>query len=651
MDLTPEESLTLVMGADNWHTQTLGGKLYEVTMSDGPQGLRKVENERELPAVCYPSACVLANGWDPETAKAVGAAIADECIEHGVDVLLAPAVNIKRSPLCGRNFEYFSEDPYLAGKMAAGYIAGVQEKGVGACLKHFCANNMERDRLYQSSEVDEKTLRNIYLEPFRIAIAESRPWTAMISYNLVNGVRVSENPRLMTDLLRGEFGFDGAIISDWGAVKNPAAAISAGLDLIMPQDDKLCESLRAAAEEGKVEKDKISASARRVAELASKCAQATKKRKAGYSFGERKEIALRAAEEGITLLKNEEGILPLKKGTTIAVIGQMSEGRTVCGGGSGSVAVKGEPADLTACLKEFFGEERVKYSKGINGAWGDFSFENFAESVRLAASCDCCIVCAGNTEYTECEGFDRTEIKLNPKLVRAIRELSKVNPNLIVELVAGSAVDVSDWIDCAKALLYVGFGGQEAQRAAAEIFAGKVCPSGKLSETFPLRIEDTPAYPYDGDAFCDWYREGPFVGYRHYDRYRLPTRFPFGFGLSYAKFEYTNCEAERISETENVFRLSVAVKNISDTDGKETVEVYIARKFSSALAPVKELKAFLKKQIKAGGEEIFSFVLGPETFVSYSSASGKYELAKGEYELCVGASAEDIKYKVRVTVK
>lgn len=643
-DLTLDEKLTLLCGKDNWSTETCGGKVAEIRVSDGPHGLRcvvSVENGREITAdaTAMPSLSVVANGWNKRAAYEQGGTIADDCVDHNVDVLLAPGVNIKKTPLCGRNFEYFSEDPYLAGTLAGQYIEGVQSRGVGACLKHFCANNVESDRSWQSSEVDERTLNEIYLKPFEIALG-AKPWTVMCAYNPINGVYASENKKLLTHVLRDKFGFDGLVMSDWWAVHNGYKAVRAGLNLRMPHDDENFAVLKEAYEKGYLTDEQINESVSRVLALAEK---ADRSEKSGKTSKEQRHLnAVKIAEEGIVLLKNEGGILPAA-GKKIAVSGVFAGAPAIGGGGSSTVQTAYKIPHLADAISSITGE-KVERSMGV--------CENVFVTAKLAYSqaynADLCVVVVGDGTDKVSEGCDRDTLKLRPEQENFIIELSKYNKNIVVVIESGSAVDVSAFEPYAKAIIFAGFAGEGVNEALAGIITGRVCPSGKLAETFPYALEDTYMGNYTGDGLTVDYGEGVFVGYRYYERYGIAVRYPFGFGLSYAKFEYSDLKIEKTGDTD--FVVFYTVKNVSKVNGKEVSQVYVRDVIAMVARPVKELKGYSKDLIKAGEEKRVSVKLDFSSFAYYSVSLDKWLVENGDFEILIGSSSSDIKLVGKIKI-
>lgn len=651
-DLSTKEKLMLVCGKGFWATNDLDGKIPSVTVSDGPVGVRKVardENGKEydLPSVAYPALHCLANSWDRESAREMGECLADDCKEKGVDVLLAPGVNIKRNPLCGRNFEYFSEDPFLAGSLAREYIDGLQKSGVGACLKHFCANSLEYNRLEQSSDVDERTLREIYLKPFEIA-CKAKPVSAMCSYNRVNGVYASENAKGFK-ILREEFGFDGAIMSDWGAVRDRARSLLAGLDLEMPFSQQNFDKLVKDFEEGRIPESALNECAERILELVERCRAMREGKKVVRSLDERLAVARKIAEEGIVLLKNE-GVLPLEKGKSVAVCGEFAAppnyGR-ISGGGSAMVQWIGPKFNLADKLREKLGGdvrfERAFWEKGIE-SFGQKTYKAFYN----AAMCDVSIICVGTGAEFEYEGGDRESLKLSSWQENLILQLAERNPNTVVIVFAGGAIDMSAWKDRVQGIVLAGFCGESGGDALARILTGEVNPSGKLAETQPLSISETSSYGQFNTPCVARYGEGLDVGYRYYDRHGTNVAYPFGFGLSYSAFEYSDLAWK---EEKDGLTVCFKIKNISERDGKEVSQLYVRPLDPFVYRPDKELKGFSKDEIAAGKSKTVRIALDFSALAYYSVATDGWRVDDGLYEILIGASSRDIRLKKIVEIK
>ena len=647
--LTLEEKLKLLTGErDSWGTYTANGKLKQLMLIDGPNGVRKETKQGSQritqKATAMPVVAVLANTWSREAAYLEGQTIADDCIEQGVDILLAPGVNIKRTPLCGRNFEYFSEDPYLSGELAKEYIQGVQTKGIGVSLKHYCANNREADRMYQSSEVDERTLREIYLPAFEKAL-EAEPWTVMCSYNPINGVYASENKYLLDDVLRKEFGFNGMVMSDWDAVHNEPRRIRAGCDLRMPYDCDSYADLKNAYEAGEITEQEIDVCVTRILELIEK--SQNERKRISTTPAERHANAVKIAEEGIVLLKNEGNLLPLKSGKTL-IAGEFAVKSPLGGGGSSLVNTGFVQQDLATLLRDRLDSKaEISYCRrthiypnSVN--WG------FEATYREAYDNDNVILCVGNDARIEAEGYDRVGLKLTPDQEAFIKNTAKVNKNVIVVVYAGSAIDMSAWIDDVKAVIFAGFLGEAANEALANVLTGKVVPSGKLAETFPLNVNDTPMGTETGNGFTEWYKEGIFVGYRYYDSNRKDVLFPFGYGLSYADFTYDDLKIRKISETD--YEISYNITNNSDFAAKEISQVYVKDVFSMVLRPEKELKGFSKDEIGPHETKRVSVVLDARSFAYYNVSLKRWHVENGAFEILVGSSSRDIRLSARIDI-
>ena len=651
-NLTAEEKLRLICGQDSWHTADLNGKIPQITVSDGPVGVRKSEFDengvwkRDLPAVAYPAIQCLANTWSRALARKMGASLADDCLDADVDILLAPGVNIKRDPHNGRNFEYFSEDPLLAGTLAREYIDGLQSGGVGACLKHFLANNQEYNRLEQSSEVDDRTLREIYYRPFEIA-CEAKPVSAMCCYNRVNGVYGAEN-KCGFDVLRGEFGFDGAIMSDWGAVHDRAASAAAGLDLEMPFNkdnyEKLCADYRA----GRLSDEALNACAQRVLDLVARVKEMRRGKKAATTQQERLAAAQSIAEEGIVLLQND-GVLPLKKEQSVTVSGECaapSQIGRVGGGGSSCVQWVGERFDIAACLRK-----RQKGEVRYHSAFWEYALHEYSDARDLYGSVltsDVNVVCVGTGSAIEHEGSDRTDLRLTRVQEDMILRTAQLNPKTVVVIFAGSAVDVSAWKDKVAAILFVGFCGERGGEAVARVLTGEVNPSGKLSETFLCKSEDSPVYRSYADPFVARYSEGLDVGYRHYDKHGLAVNFPFGHGLSYSEFEYKDLV---LRAKEDSVEVCFGIANRSARAGKEAAQVYVRPYDSYAYRPVRELRGFEKTELGGGEQKEIRIALDRRAFSYYSTSVRGWVCEDGLYGIEVGASSRDIRLQGLVRCK
>jgi len=616
--MTLREKIELCEGKNFWETKEFSQYgIPSMFMCDGPHGLRKQENQndqlgiyRSVPATCFPAAVTTACSWDEELLEKIGEAIAKEALDQGVGLILGPGVNIKRNPLCGRNFEYFSEDPYLAGKLAAGYINGVQKNGVGACLKHFACNNQEYKRFVSDSVIDERTLREIYLTPFEIAVREGKPKAVMCAYNKINGVYCSDNKKLLTDILRNEWGFEGVVVTDWGAMNDRIAAFKAGCDLNMPGGSHYMErEVLEAVAEGKLDERDIDRSVERIKKMVLEAAQALGKGK-DCDYEAHHELARMAAEQSAVLLKNDDDILPLKEGQKIAIVGRMAENMRYQGAGSSHInPVKlVQPADV------------LESGADVEGA-------------------DVAIVFAGLPPEYESEGFDREHMRMPEEQERLIEETAAKNPNTVVVLFCGAPVE-TPWADKVKGILYMGLPGQAGGEAVKNLLYGKVSPSGKLAETWPLKYSDCPSSEYypqrDGQ-----YREGIYVGYRYYDKADVRVRWKFGFGLSYTRFSYTNPEIEGNT-------VKVTVTNTGNRAGAETVQLYIAPPRDGIYRPVKELKRFTKIFLKPGESKEVSFILDDRCFAVWHDG---WKVPYGRYTVLVGGNPDGLIMAGEIVVK
>ncbi len=648
--LTACEKTRLIMGADCWSNDTLNGQLYPFVLSDGPVGVRhpkKIDGsdkEITIPSIAYPSSQVLSQTWNREMACQYGKAIGNDCIEKNVDVILGPAINIKRHPLCGRNFEYYSEDPYLAGIIAKEYVLGVQSMNVGTCLKHFCCNNLEFSRHWASMEVDERTLREIYLKPFEIAL-EAKPWSLMCSYNLVNGCRMSEN-RKFFDLILDEFGFDGLIMSDWDAVKDSEVSLNAGLDLEMPYNEEHHLMMMEKARQGKLNPIKLEEAANRVIHLAEKCEEAKKHRKMDMTLEERRGIAIKTAEEGIVLLKNKDNILPMKKGKSVLVTGHPAI-EYYYGGGSSNVVPESEFIPLADALKEE-GMDATYLESIWNIGSGLGRVGNIKTCLEKAVQSDYVILTVGDPADKETEGADRESMRLTEEEEIVIHQLSKTVSHLILVIEAGAPIDMSSFIDEVDAIIYMGYGGELGHKALSEVLVGKVNPSGKLSETFPLHLEDVPSVNSYHDGLVINYTEGLNIGYRYFETFKKPVLFPFGYGLSYSSFEYSSLE---VKEEEDGYLVTFEMENTSDVDGKEIAELYVSEMVPEVYRPKYELKDFAKVFVKAHEKVQVTMKLNRLAFSYYSVAYDSDRVKPGTFQILIGKSAHDIVLSKKILVK
>jgi len=642
-----EEKAALCTGAGPWTTTPVDHLgIPEMTVTDGPHGVRRAENittfvEKSLPATCFPTAACMASTWDVDLIHKLGEALAYECIALKVDVVLGPGANMKRTPLCGRNFEYYSEDPYLAGEMAVSFISGVQSKGVGTSLKHFAANNQEYQRSTINSVVDERALREIYLPAFEAAVKKAKPWTVMCSYNKLNGTYAAENHRLLTEILRDEWGYEGFVVSDWGAVHDRVEALKAGLDLEMPGPrERRVKEVIEAVRSGKMDEALLDEAVRRILYIVFKAAETEK----GGSFDvlRHHRLARQVAGEGMVLLKNN-GILPLQKQKHIAVIGRSAKDAYYQGGGSSHI----NPTQLDNPyeeLQKMAGDAELSYAEGYTKE-NSFDQALIDEAVKDAQSAEVALLYICLPATKESEGYDRPDLDLTSHQVALIKAVSAVQPNTIVILNNGAPVVMSEWIDGTAAVLEAWMMGQAGGGAIADVLFGKVNPSGKLAETFPLKLIDTPAYiNYPGENGAVRYGEGIFIGYRYYDAKQVPTLFPFGYGLSYTTFSYKNLKvsAETFRDVDGLI-ISVDVTNTGKVAGKEVVQVYVHDHKSRLVRPPKELKGFTKVELQPGETKTVTVSLDFRAFAYYHPAYKQWITEDGEFDILIGASSADIR--------
>ena len=653
--MTLEEKAAMCTGATAWTTtavKRLG--IPEMFVSDGPHGIRRVGNvdsigSKSLPATCFPTASSLACTWDKDLMYELGRALAEESIALNVDVVLGPGVNMKRTPLCGRNFEYFSEDPCLAGEMAASLINGIQSKGVGTSLKHYAANNQEFERFSMDVKVDERTLREIYLPAFETAVKKGKPWSVMCAYNKLNGVYGSENHYLLVDILKDEWKFEGFVVSDWGAVHDRVAALKGGLDLEMPgPKDLRVQAVVKAVRGGEMDEAVLNDAVRRILGIVYKAAKTPK----GGTFNadDHHALARKFAAEGMVLLKNN-GVLPLKSRKNIAVIGLAAKEAHFQGGGSSHInpTMVDVPFDE---LKKLAGDARLSYAQGYPADDSDQP-ALIEEAVNLARAADVALLFLALPGYKESEGYDRGDLDLTAQQVRLIKAVTSTQPDTVVILNNGSAVVMGEWIHGAAAVLEAWMMGQAGGGAIADILFGKVNPSGKLAETFPVKLTDTPAFlNYPGDNGEVSYGEGVFIGYRYYDKKNVPVQFPFGFGCSYTTFTYSSprLSTSNLKDTESLV-VSVDVTNSGTVAGKEIVQVYVSDVLSKLARPIKELKGFAKVELKPGETKTVSVSLDFRSFAYYHPGYRQWITEDGAFDILIGASAEDIRFTQRVTLQ
>ena len=645
--LTLAEKCGILSGKDVWHTREVpGAQIPSIMLSDGPSGLRKQEGEGDhlglnasVKATCFPSAATVANSWDLELAEKVGEALGREAAAKEVGVLLGPGLNVKRSPLCGRNFEYFSEDPYLAGKMAAAYIRGIQSMGISACPKHFAANAQEMHRMANDSVVDERTLRELYLTNFEIAIREGQPKTLMTSYNAVNGTYAHENQHLLSDILRGEWGYRGTVVSDWGGCNDFVESVRAGANLEMPgTGDDSPTQLYQAVKDGRITEAEIDA---RVDELLALVLDVSLAEKPEADLEAQHLIALEAAEKSIVLLKNEGNILPLKREMKIALIGDFAEVPRYQGAGS-SLVNSYKVSVTTRLIQEAF-PDAENFMPGFTreDKWDDAMA---AAAVKIAGEADIALLYLGLPEVFESEGLDRPHMRIPDNQIRLLEAVEKANPNTVVVFSGGSAVEMP-WLSHCRALVWAGLGGQASAEAVLKVLTGEVNPGGKLTETFPMTYEDLPvSHYYPGAQKTSEYRENLFVGYRYTETADCPVTFPFGHGLSYTTFTYDNLKADRDEVT-------FEITNAGTVDGDEVAQVYVAFPDSKIMRPARELKGFARVSLKAGETRQVTVRLDDKAFRYFNVGTNSWEIESGTYEILVGASVRDIRLKAAVEIQ
>ena len=647
--LTLEEKCALLSGAETFKTRGMPEHgIPQIWLSDGPHGLRKQAGESDhlglnpsVPATCFPTASAVANSWDAALGEEIGAALGEEAAAQEVSVVLGPGLNMKRNPLCGRSFEYFSEDPYLAGKLAAGYIRGIQSKGVAACPKHFAVNSQETRRMASDSIVDERTLREIYLTGFEIAVKEGHPRSIMSSYNLVNGTYANENKHLLMDILRGEWGFDGAVITDWGGSNDHALGVKNGSTLEMPAPggDSVRELL-AAVESGKITESDIDARLSELLPLVFDTKAALDAAPREFDAAAHHALARRAAAESLVLLKNEGSLLPLAAGSKVAVIGDFAKNPRYQGAGSSMV----NSTQVDVLLDKLIDSELnvIGYQQGFDRhGKPDAALQKSA--CELATQADTVILCMGLDEIAESEGLDRSNLRLAQNQVDLLQAVAAVNPKIVVVLYSGSVVE-TPWLDNCQALLYAALGGQAGAGAVADALTGKVNPCGKLAETWPLTYADVPsAADFATRRKTVEYREGLYIGYRYFTTAEKAVRFPFGYGMSYTTFAYSDMAADEQG-------VSLTVTNTGSVAGTEIVQLYVAKKNSELFRPAKELKGFARVTLAPGEKQRITIMLDDKAFRFWNVKSNRWEIEGGEYELLVGASVEDIRLCEKISV-
>ena len=643
------QKCALLSGATTFGTRALPkNNIPSITLSDGPNGVRKQAGAADhlglnpsVPATCFPTAATVACSWDPALGEQIGQAMGEEAAVQEVAVLLGPGLNTKRSPLCGRNFEYFSEDPYLSGKMAASYVRGIQSNGISACPKHFAVNSQELRRMASDSVVDERTLRELYLTGFEIVVKEAKPKTIMSSYNLINGTYANENRHLLMDILRGEWGFDGAVVTDWGGSNDHALGVQNGSTLEMPAPGgDAVRELMQAVQSGKITEADVDARLDELLTLVFDTHAAVQSHSRTFDADAHHALARRAAAESIVLLKNENDLLPLAEGAKVAVIGDFAQ--TPRYQGAGSSAVNSIKVDtFLDCLKES-GLASVGFAPGFDRQ-GKPDAAKQAEAVALAQKAEVVLLCLGLDEIKESEGLDRGDMRLADNQIELLKAVQQANPNTVVVLSAGASLE-TPWLKHCRTLVYGALGGQAGAGAMLDVLTGKVNPSGKLAETWVNAYADTPAKDnFAGPGRMVQYREGLYVGYRYYQTAGVPVAFPFGYGLSYTSFAYSNLQAASNGVT-------LTVTNTGKRAGAEIVQLYVAKPGAEVLRPAQELKGFAKVQLQPGESKTVTILLDDKAFRYWNTKTDSWEVEGGSYELRVGASSADIRLTAVVEV-
>lgn len=653
--MTLEEKAAMCSGADFWHTEAVERLGIPASMlSDGPHGLRKQDQEGDhlgvnesIKAVCFPAGCGTAASFNRELLVEMGKTLGDECQAEGVSVILGPAVNIKRSPLCGRNFEYYSEDPFVASEMAGALIHGVQSRNVGTSIKHFLANNQETRRMSCDSRVDERTLHEIYLAAFEGAVKKEKPWTVMCSYNKINGTYAAQNHQYLTETLRDQWGFDGYVVSDWGAVNNRVEDLKAGLDLEMPGSNGANDKLIVGAVlSGELDVNVVNEAVERILNIVFRYEE-NRDKNAVFDKDKDHEMARRVAEETIVLLKNED-VLPLSGQQKVAFIGKYAKKPRYQGGGSSHI----NSHKITSALDAAADMKNITYAQGFDDAEDVTDEKLLAEAVEAARNADVAVIFAGLPDKFESEGFDRKHMAMPNCQNELIEKVAAVQPNTVVVLHNGSPVEMP-WINQVKGVVEAYLGGQAVGGAVCDILFGKVNPSAKLPETFPIRLEDNPSYlSYIGEGDMVEYREGIFVGYRYYDKKKMDVLFPFGYGLSYTTFMYSNLtvDKEQMKDTDTL-RVTVDVTNTGSVAGKEVAQLYVADRESTVIRPVKELRDFAKVELAPGETKTVTFTLDRRAFAYYSVRIHDWYVETGAFDIMIGKSSRDIVLTKTVTVE
>jgi len=642
--LTRDEKVRLLCGADAWHLNAIERlNIPSVTLTDGPHGVRLSESQAldgaARPATVFPVEAAMAATWNPDLLEQSASAMGDESQSMGVSVLLGPGLNGKRTPLGGRNFEYFSEDPFLTGAMATAFVRGLQSRGVGACIKHFAGNEQETRRFLINAEIDERTLQELYVEPFAKTIREAQPWTVMGAYNAVNGVHACQSQDLLHRILRDQLGFDGLVMSDWVAVKDKVSAHANGLDLEMPGPGLRDQELIAALDSGLMTEVALNERALNVLKLIHRCVEA--RHAIEPEWDRHHELAVQVATESLVLLKNDNSLLPLSKEETVGVIGEFAHQPRFQGGGSSHMT----PRHLVDAYTALEGRTAVQWATGYTGT--EVTEEELGEAVALAEIVDKVVLLTGTTDSMESEGFDRVDMKLAPDHLQLIEAVARVNPNLVAVIHSGSTVETRQFEDLAPAMLQAWLPGEGGGEALARVLYGEANPSGKLSETLPIRLEHNPTFEtFPGSKETVIYSEGLFTGYRYYDTKALPVQYPFGHGLSYTRFELSDLSYDAEQRCARV-----TVTNIGDRSGAEVVQLYIHDEASTYRRPEHELKAFAKVTLEPGERREVMLTLDEHAFAYYVPHLSRWAIESGAFELRVGVSSRDIRLTHRIEVE
>lgn len=661
--MTLEEKASLCSGADFWHTKEVARLgIPAVAVSDGPHGLRKQDGEADhlglnesIRAVCFPAGCALAASFDKSLARHLGETLGNECQAENVSTILGPAMNIKRSPLCGRNFEYYSEDPYVSTELGAAYVQGVQSKNVGTSPKHFMANSQEFHRMTSDSVMDERTMRELYLASFEGMVKKGKPWTIMNSYNKLNGTYLCENREILTDILRKEWGFDGYVMTDWGAMNNRIEALKAGCNLEMPSSGGITDAeIVKAVTDGSMDEAILDQACEEFLNIVFRYKE-NRDTSAVFDREKDHETARMIEEESIVLLKNEDKILPLDSDKKVALIGKYAASPRYQGGGSSHI----NSFKVESAMDALKGMENVVYAQGYDDVQDVTDERLLAEAVETAKNADVAVIFAGLPDNFESEGYDRKHLRMPDCQNRLIEAVADVQPNVIVVLHNGAPVEMP-WIGCVKAVLEAYLGGQAVGVAVANVLFGKVNPSGHLPETFPLRLQDTPCYlTYGGENDRSEYTEGVFVGYRYYTSREMPVLFPFGHGLSYTTFEYSNLKINNIENSikkihvreSDGIKVTVDVSNTGNRAGKDVVQLYVSAKDSKVIRPVRELRGFEKVELQPGETKTVSFELDSRAFAYWNKDISDWYVETGAYEIQIGKNAQEILLSAEVEVE